>query len=193
MIYGYARVSTKGQDKYGNGLEVQEKQLRDNGADMIFRESFTGTKKHRPELDKLLGVVKEGDTVVVTKLDRIARSTRDGLDIIDELLSKGVTINILNMGKFDTSPAGKLMRTVFLAFAEFERDMIIQRTEEGKAVCRENPEWREGRKALEVPDFQKFLKKQKDGQMTVGECCAALGISRSTWYRRVRQANEKAA
>ncbi len=193
MIYGYARVSTKGQDKYGNGLEVQEKQLRDNGADMIFRESFTGTKKHRPELDKLLGVVKEGDTVVVTKLDRIARSTRDGLDIIDELLSKGVTINILNMGKFDTSPAGKLMRTVFLAFAEFERDMIIQRTEEGKAVCRENPEWREGRKALEVPDFQKFLKKQKDGQMTVGECCAALGISRSTWYGRVRQANEKAA
>ncbi len=193
MIYGYARVSTKGQDKYGNGLEVQEKQLRDNGADMIFRESFTGTKKHRPELDKLLGVVKEGDTVVVTKLDRIARSTRDGLDIIDELLSKGVTINILNMGKFDTSPAGKLMRTVFLAFAEFERDMIIQRTEEGKAVCRENPEWREGRKALDVPDFQKFLKKQKDGQMTVGECCAALGISRSTWYGRVRQANEKAA
>lgn len=193
MIYGYARVSTKGQDKYGNGLEVQEKQLKDNGADMIFRESFTGTKKHRPELDKLLEVVKEGDTVVVTKLDRIARSTRDGLDIIDELLSKGVTINILNMGKFDTSPAGKLMRTVFLAFAEFERDMIIQRTEEGKAVCRENPEWREGRKALDVPDFQKFLKKQKDGQMTVSECCAALGISRSTWYGRVRQANEKAA
>ena len=99
MIYGYARVSTKGQDKYGNSLEVQEKQLKDNGAEVIFYESFTGTKKHRPELDKLLGLLREGDTIVVTKLDRIARSTRDGLDIIDELLSKGVSINILNMGK----------------------------------------------------------------------------------------------
>ncbi len=182
MIYGYARVSTKGQDKYGNGLEVQEKQLKDNGAEIIFRESFTGTKKHRPELDRLLEVVKNGDTVIVTKLDRIARSTRDGLDIIDELLSKGVSIDILNMGKFDTSPAGKLMRTIFLAFAEFERDMIVQRTEEGKAVCREDPAWREGRKALDVPDFQKFLKKQKDGSMTVDECCEKLNISRGTWY-----------
>ena len=74
MIYGYARVSTKGQDRYGNGLEVQEKQLRDNGAETIYYESFTGTKKNRPELDKLMSVLKDGDTVVVTKLDRIART-----------------------------------------------------------------------------------------------------------------------
>jgi DNA invertase Pin-like site-specific DNA recombinase len=187
MIYGYARVSTKGQDKYGNGLEVQEKQLRDNGAEIIYYESFTGTKKSRPELNKLMSVLKDGDTVVVTKLDRIARSTRDGLDIIEELLSKGVSINILNMGKFDNSPTGKLMRTVFFAFAEFERDMIVQRTAEGKEVCRENPEWREGRKKVDIPDFQKFLKKQKEGSMSVNECCAELGISRKTWYNRVAE------
>lgn len=187
MIYGYARVSTKGQDKYGNGLEVQEKQLRDNGAEVIFYESFTGTKKSRPELNKLVSVLREGDTVVVTKLDRIARSTRDGLDIIEELLSKGVTINILNMGKFDNTPTGKLIRTVFFAFAEFERDMIVQRTTEGKEVCKSDPNWREGRKPVETPDFEKFLKKQKDGSMTVSECCKQLGISRATWYNRVAE------
>ena len=188
MKYGYSRVSSKGQDKYGNGLEVQEKQLQDNGAEVIYYESYTGTKKHRPELDKLMAVLKEGDTLIVTKLDRIARSTRDGLDIIDELLAKGVTIHILNMGKFDTSPAGKLMRTIFFAFAEFERDMIVERTNEGKAICRENnPEWREGRKVVDIPDFEKFLEKQKRGEISVKECCEALKISRSTWYNRVEE------
>ena len=189
MIYGYARVSTKGQDKYGNGLEVQEKQLRENGAEVILCESYTGTKKHRPELDKLFGLLQEGDTVIVTKLDRIARSTRDGLDIIDELLAKGVSINILNMGKFDDSPTGKLMRTIFFAFAEFERDMIVQRTSEGKEICRTDPNWREGRKRKEPVDFEKFLKKQKDGTMNVSECCKELGIGRSTWYARVAEVN----
>lgn len=187
MIYGYARVSTKGQDKYGNGLDVQEKQLRENGAGVIYYESFTGTKKHRPELDKLMGVLTEGDTVVVTKLDRIARSTKDGLEIIEELLGKGVIINILNMGKFDDSPTGKLMRTIFFAFAEFERDLIVQRTGEGKEICRSDPNWREGRKRKDPADFQKFLKKQKDGLLTVDECCAELGISRRTWYNRVSE------
>ena len=188
MIYGYARVSTKGQARDGNSLDAQEKLLKENGAQIIYPESFTGTKKDRPKLNELMGILKEGDTLVVTKLDRIARSTRDGLDIIDELIDKGVAINILNMGKFDNSPSGKLMRTIFLAFAEFERDMIVERTSEGKAICRETkPDWREGRKQVETPDFEKFLKKQKDGDLTVAECCSALGISRRTWYNRVAE------
>ena len=188
MIYGYARVSTKGQAKDGNSLESQEKLLRDNGAQMIFQESFTGTKKSRPKLNELMNTLQAGDTLVVAKLDRIARSTRDGLDIIEELITKGVTINILNMGKFDNSPSGKLMRTIFLAFAEFERDMIVERTTEGKEVCRQTkPDWREGRKEADIPDFEKFLKKQKDGEMSVTECCKALGISRGTWYNRVSE------
>ena len=186
MKYGYARVSTKGQAKDGNSLDAQDKTLRENGAEIVFFESFTGTKKHRPELDKLMKVLQKGDTLIVTKLDRIARSTRDGLDIIDELLSKGVIIHILNMGVFDSSPVGKLTRTIFLAFAEFERDMIVERTTEGKALCRENnPDWREGRKSIETDDFDKFLEKNKKGEMTVAECCKALNISRGTWYNRV--------
>ena len=186
MKYGYERVSTKGQAKDGNSLEAQEKQLRENGAEVIYRESYTGTKKHRPELDKLMSVLQEGDTLIVTKLDRIARSTRDGIDIIEELMNKGVTIHILNMGKFDASPVGKLMRTIFFAFAEFERDMIVERTNEGKAICRENnAEWREGRKVVETPEFEKFFEKQKRGDISVKDCCEALNISRSTWYNRV--------
>lgn len=190
MIYGYARVSTKGQDKYGNGLEVQEKQLRDNGAEVIYYESFTGTRKSRPELDKLMGVLESGDTLVVTKLDRIARSTRDGLDIIDELLQKGVSINIINMGKFDNSPSGKLMRTIFFAFAEFERDMIVLRTQEGKEICKDDPTWKDGRKRIDAPDFEKFLRKQQDGELSVAECCKELGISRATWYNRVAEVSQ---
>ena len=188
MVYGYARVSTKGQAKDGNSLEAQEKTLRENGAQTIYLESFTGTKKDRPKLNKLMKVLQDGDVVIVTKLDRIARSTRDGLDIIEELLNKGVTINILNMGKFDNTPSGKLMRTIFLAFAEFERDMIVERTTEGKSVRRENdPDWKEGRKQVETPDFQKFLKKQNDGESSVAECCKELNISRRTWYNRVSE------
>ena len=188
MKYGYERVSTKGQAKDGNSLEAQEKQLRENGAEVIYRESYTGTKKHRPELDKLMSVLQEGDTLIVTKLDRIARSTVHGINIIDELLAKGVIIHIINMGKFDNSPSGKLMRTIFFAFAEFERDMIVERTTEGKAICRENnPEWREGRKVVEIPEFEKFFEKQKRGEISVKECCEALKISRSTWYNRVAE------
>lgn len=187
MIYGYARVSTKGQAKDGNSLEAQEKILLDNGAEKIFYESFTGTKKHRPELDKLMGIIQEGDTLIVSKLDRIARSTRDGLDIIEELIEKGVSMNIINMGKFDNSPSGKLMRTMFLAFAEFERDMIVHRTSEGKAIAKERDDFKEGRPKKQTPDFEKYLQKQKDGVMTVSECCEAMGISRSLWYKKLSE------
>lgn len=186
MIYGYARVSTKGQARDGNSLEAQVNALVERGAQIIYKDSFTGTKQHRPELDKLLSVVKEGDTVVVTKLDRIARSTTHGIALIKELLEKGVAVNVLNLGMMDNSPNGKLIRTIFFAFAEWERDMIVERTSEGKEIARECEDFKEGRPSKVVPDFEKFLKKQKDGLMTVDECCKVLGIGRSTWYARAR-------
>ena len=183
MIYGYARVSTYGQARDGNSLEAQEHILQEKGADYIFKESYTGTKKSRPKLDELLNQIQNGDTLIITKLDRIARSTRDGLDIIDMLLAKGVNIEILNMGKFDNTPVGKLMRTVFFAFAEFERDMIVERTNEGKAIAKQRADYHEGRPKKELPDFQKILQKQKDGEITITEACRQLGISRTHWYR----------
>lgn len=187
MIYGYARVSTKGQAKDGNGLEAQEKALVEAGAERIFREAYTGTKKHRPQLDELLGIIGPGDMVVVAKLDRIARSTKDGIEIIEEITKKGCTLNVLNMGRFDDSPTGRLLRNIMLAFAEFERDMIVQRTMDGKAIARQNPEWREGAPKRELVDFASCHRSYEAGEISVQTACEKMGISESTWYRRCRQ------
>lgn len=145
MKYGYARVSTKKQAKDGNSLEAQEITLREHGAERIFLEKFTGTKSKRPELDKLLEVLKPGDVLIVTKLDRVARSISQGVELIESLIEKGVVVHILNLGVLDNTPASKLVRNIFLAFAEFERDMIIERTSEGKEIARLKPDYREGR------------------------------------------------
>lgn len=145
MIYGYAKVSTRTQAKDGNSLEAPENALRAAGAMEVYADAFTGTKSHRPELDKLLAVMQSGDTVKVTKLDRIARSATQGIELIQSLLDKGITVHILNMGMMDNIPTGKLVRNVMLAFAEFERDMIVERTSEGKAIAKQNPDFKEGR------------------------------------------------
>lgn len=144
-IYGYARVSTKLQATDGNSLESQELQLKDAGATTIFKDAFTGTKSDRPELDKLKSKLAPGDKIIVTKLDRLARSTEDGLALIKEWNANNITVHVLNMGCIDNTPTGKLILTVMLAFAEFERDMIFERTQEGRARARLNPEYKEGR------------------------------------------------
>ena len=189
MVYGYARVSTKGQAKDGNSLEAQETALRNAGATEIFKEAFTGTKKHRPQLDKLLSVLKDGDMLVVTKLDRVARSATQGIELVQSLIEKGVTENVLNMGVMDNTPAGRLIRTVMLAFAEFERDMIVERTQEGNAIAKQNPDFREGRP-------RKFSKKQIEHAMELLDTHSfrqveeMTGISESTLHRRVRERRE---
>lgn len=134
MVYGYARVSTKGQAKDGNSLEAQEVALRAAGATEIYADAFTGTKAHRRELDKLMKVMQSGDTMVVTKLDRIAWSATQGIELIQGLLDKSIIVHVLNMGLMDNTPTGKLIRNIMLAFAEFERDMIVERTSEGKRL-----------------------------------------------------------
>lgn len=184
MIYGYARVSTKGQAKDGNSLEGQSLLLREAGVEKIFYDSFTGRKMERPEFNKLLSVLHEGDKLIVTKLDRFARSAVQGSQMIEELIAKGVTVHVLNIGLMDNTPTGKLIRNIMLSFAEFERDMIVERTQEGKAIAREKGIRVDGRPAVNVNqrELKKFREKQKDGEMTVAECCAALNISRSTWY-----------
>jgi len=189
MLYGYARVSTKGQARDGNSLEDQESKLREAGAEVIYSDSFTGKKMDRPEFDKLKAALSKGDTLIVTKLDRIARSATQGSELVQELISRGVKVHVLNMGFMDNSPTGKLIMNVMFAFAEFERDMIIQRTSEGKEVARAKEGYTEGRprKVIDPGAFEKILKKQKDGQMTVGECCEVLNISRTTWYERSKE------
>ncbi len=182
MIYGYARVSTKGQEKDGNSLEAQEKLLKDNGAEAIYCDTFTGTKTHRPKLDKLLIQLKAGDKLIVTKLDRIARSTTQGIELVESLLDNGIVVHVLNMGLMDNTPTGKLIRNIMLAFAEFERDMIVERTQEGKAIAKQKPGFREGRMPIygreQIAHALSLLESH-----SYKEVEALTGISKSTLIR----------
>lgn len=189
MVYGYSRVSTKLQATDGNSLESQEMQLRDAGASIIYKDAFSGTKAERPELDKLKSILAPGDKVIVTKLDRLARSTEDGLELIKLWMENGISIHVLNMGLIDNTPTGRLILTVLLAFAEFERDMIIERTQEGRAIARANADstgYKEGRK-------KKFTKRQIDHALELlethsyNQVAEMLGISKSTLIRAKRE------
>lgn len=188
MIYGYARVSTLGQQRDGNSLEEQEGKLKEHGAVKVFSDAFTGAKVERPKFQELLKVVKPGDTIIATKLDRISRSAIQGITLVDELLARGVAIHILNMGVLDNTPTGQLIRNIMFSFAEFERAMIMERTAEGKAVARQREGYREGRKPVSVDMtlFKNLRKKQKDGEMTPSECWTALGLSKSSWYKLLK-------
>lgn len=187
MIYGYARVSTKGQARDGNSLEGQTTALLDAGAEKIFCDSFTGTKMDRPEFDKLKALLCPGDKLIVTKLDRFARSASQGSALIEALIEMGVTVHILNMGVMDNTPTGKLIRTIMLGFAEFERDMIVQRTQEGKEIARAKGKRVDGRpkKVLSSSESRRVLGLQRRGEMSVKECCDLLGVSRSYWYKEI--------
>ena len=189
-IYGYARVSTKGQDSYGNGLDVQLESLKERKCDYIYQETITGTKRDRPELQRMLSEIEKGDIVIVTKLDRIARSAKDGLIVIDEILGKGASVEILNMGKFDNTSLGKLTRTILLAFAEFERDIIVERTTAGKRYAREhNPNYREGKKRTPI-DHAAFLHYKElvdNKKISMRKACRELGISTHKYYAEVER------
>ena len=193
---GYPRVSTntKGKKKdrresNGNSLEDQEKRLREAGAEIIMPEQFTGTTMDRPVLNEIVGMLEEGDMLMVTKLDRLARTAGEGSVLIKELINRGVKVHILNMGLIENSVTGRLLLNTLLAFAEFERDMIVERLNDGKEVAKaNNPDYKEGRKAIEIhPEFESYRARTSEGELTVVDACAELGISRSTWYKWTRE------
>lgn len=186
MIFGYARVSTRGQAKDGNSLEAQEKLLREYGAEEIFVDSFTGTKLERPEFDKLLNQIQNSDTLIVTKLDRFARSVSQASDLITQLIDKGITVNVLNLGILSNSSVSTLMRNVLLSFAQFERDMIVERTQEGKAIAKQKPDFREGRPPLyRKKQIEHALEMLSDHSYKQVE--ELTGISKSTLIRAKRK------
>lgn len=182
---GYARVSSAKQENEGNSLEAQEKMLLDAGAQKVVPETFTGTTMDRPKLNEVLEELESGDTLLVTKLDRFARTANEGVTLIKELIARGVSVHVLNMGLINQTPSGKLMLTVMMAFAEYERDMIVERFNEGKAIERaNNPNYREGRKPFEIPiEFHGYRDYVAEGNMTVTAACKELGISRGLWYK----------
>ncbi len=140
-VYGYARVSTKGQD-----LEVQITDLNKENVEHIYQEKFTGTSTDRPQLNELIETLQNGDKLVVTKLDRLARNTKEGIDLVESLFAKGVKVHVLNVGLLEDTSMGRFFITTLLAVAEMERNMIIERTQDGKAIAKLNPDYREGRR-----------------------------------------------
>lgn len=186
MKYGYARVSSIVQLK-GNSLEEQTQELLDSGVEKkdIIWEQCSGKSAARPKFKALLAKLAPGDELVCCKLDRFARNAEDGLRIVRELSEREVTVNILNIGRIDTTAAGKLLLTVMLAFAEFERTMILERTAAGKAIARAKSGYREGRPpvnplvikhALELLEIHSY-----------NEVCAMTNVSKSTLQRYAKK------
>lgn len=182
MKYGYARVSTLHQD-----LESQIQTLQKEGCEKIYSEKFTGTKANRPKFQELLSMLETRDTLVVTKLDRFARSTVDAIQTVKTLFEKGVKVHILNMGLIEDTPTGRLVFNVMSAFAEFERDMIVERTQEGKAIAKLREDFREGRpKKFNNKQIEHALSLLKNNSYKQVE--ELTGISKSTLIRAKKKA-----
>lgn len=180
MLVGYARTSTADQD---SGLEAQRRDLAQAGCERIFAEQVSSVAE-RPELQAALDFVRQGDTLVVTKPDRLARSVSDLLGIITRLEAKGVALRVLSMGgaQVDTStPTGRLMLTMLGAVAEFERALMLERQREGIAKAKAEGKYR-GRKPTA------FLKADKVREMASlgfrpAQIARLAGIGRSSVYR----------
>lgn len=193
MRYGYGRVSSttryKGEDNNGNSLEAQERKLREAGCDEIVLEAYTGTTMDRPKFSKLIERLEAGDTLIVCKFDRFARTASEGAEFVKKLLAMGISVHILNMGLVEDTPTGRLILNIMGAFAEYEKDMILERLASGKEEAKaKNPDFREGRKPLDIPMFDVMRSLVETGEITVAAACEKMGISRNTYYRRLKEA-----
>lgn len=186
MIYGYCRVSSKGQLD-NNSFEQQESEILNKYENaVIIKEQFTGTTTDRPKFNQLIESLQENDILVVSKLDRLARNTVEGIEIVEKLFKKGVSVHVLNVGLLENTTMGRFFLTTLLAVAEMERNTIIERTQNGKAIAKTKPGFKEGRP-------QKYTKKQLNnalsmlsvngGDKSYNEVAELLGISKSTLIR----------
>lgn len=187
MIYGYCRVSSKGQLD-NNSFEQQETEILNKYENaIIIKEQFTGTTTDRPKFNELIESLQENDILVVSKLDRLARNTVEGIEIVEKLFSKGVSVHVLNVGLLENTTMGRFFLTTLLAVAEMERNTIIERTQNGKAIAKTKPGFKEGRP-------QKYSQKQLDnalsmlsingGDKSYNEVVELFGISKSTLIRK---------
>lgn len=179
MEVGYIRVST--QEQNTSRQVVLMEQL---GVERVFTDRMSGKNTERPELQKMLDFVREGDTLIVESFSRFARSTKDLLELTATLESKGVQF-VSKKENIDThTPQGKFMLVVFGAMAELERESILQRQSEGIAIAK--AEGRMGRPRIHF-DFLSAYADVKAGRKSASKVCRELGIARSTWYRRVEE------
>lgn len=179
---GYARTSTVEQDA---GLEAQERDLRNAGCSKIFSEQVSSVATQRQQLETALDYVREGDTFVVTKPDRLARSTADLLGIAERLKSKGVTLRILSMNVDTSTPTGNLMLTMLGAIAQFERDLMLERQREGIAKAKADGKYK-GRSPTALQKADEVLRLRDTGT-PIDQIVRDLRISRSSVFRILRK------
>ncbi|MBS1001460.1 recombinase family protein [Acetobacter persici] len=181
MRIGYARTSTTDQT---NGLAAQQQELTNSGCEKIFSEQMSAKTKQRPELIHAIEFMRPGDVLVVTKPDRLARSTHDLLALIQQIETKECGLVILSMGGTEldtTKPTSKLMLTMLAAVAEFERDIMLERQRDGIAIAKQNGKYR-GRPPIheKKSEFIKIMLNQGKKPISIAK---EIGCSRATIYR----------
>lgn len=176
-VFGYARVSTLDQN-----LDRQIDTLKEHGIDELFNEKMTGTKKDRPELDRLLGKLREGDTVVVESLSRLGRSTKNLIELVDKFKDMKVEFVSLKEKIDTTTSTGKLMFGFFALLAEFERDLISERTQEGLKAARARGR-NGGRPSKKKEKIELAFKMYDSKDYSIEQILEATGMSKTTLYR----------
>lgn len=181
MRVGYCRVSTAEQN-----TARQEVLLESLSVERVFVDRCSGKSTDRTALREMLAFVREGDTVVVESISRLARNTKDLLGLIDKFAEQNVGFVSQKENIDTTTPTGKFILTVFGAIAELEREYILQRQAEGIAIAKTNGVYK-GRKPIDCPDFDKVYEQVQSGVITATRGWELLDISKSSWYRRVRE------
>jgi len=177
-VIGYARVSTTEQN-----TTSQVDALIQQGASKVFIDTYTGTKMSRPEFDKALDYLREGDLLVVTRLDRLGRSTKDLLSIAEQLKARGVGLKVVEQNIDTSSAEGRLFFTIVSAFAEFEHSLIVSRTKDGLAAARARGKTGGRKPKLNDAQIQEINRMYIEGGRTVAEIAALFSTSRPTVYR----------
>ncbi len=180
-VFGYARVSREVQN-----LDRQLDMLKNYGVDIIYNEKMTGTKRNRPELEKMLERMTEGDTVVVESLSRLGRSTKDLIWLMETFNSKGVNLVSLKESIDTTTSTGKLLFTLMSALAQFERDVIADRTREGLASARARGR-KGGRPPIDNAALSKAIRLYKTGEYKIKEITDLTGVKKSTLYKNIHK------
>lgn len=179
MKIGYIRVSTEEQNTIR-----QEVLMKELGVDEVYIDKASGKNSDRPQLRKMMGYVRKGDSVIVDSISRFARNTKDLLELIEELSAKEVTFISKKEAIDTTTPTGKFMLTVFGAVAELEREYILQRQREGIAIAKQQGKYK-GRKPIQNDSFKSVYEKWKAGKISAVKAREQLGMSKSTFYRRI--------
>ncbi|HJO93473.1 MAG TPA: recombinase family protein [Victivallales bacterium] len=182
MLVGYARVSTTDQS-----LNLQKDSLEKNGCEKIYHDVASGVADSRPGLEELMKYIREGDTLVVWKLDRLGRSLRNLIDTINDLHKKGIGFKSIRESIDTTTSGGKLVFHIFASLAEFERELITERTQAGLKAARARGRLGGRPTKLDKKGVETARKLMKDTNISINEICKMLKISRSTLYRNVNK------